>query len=73
MAAQGKLAKQKKAAKELADIFYTAAQKFSEREQKVKMREFRRITSTAKPRGKSSKRASLQASSRVSRRVSAAR
>lgn len=45
-----KLARQKKAARELAEIFYASLRKFPKKEQKKKIREFSKITSRLRTR-----------------------
>jgi len=45
-----KPARQKKAARELAEIFYVALQKFPKEERKKKIREFNKITPHLKTR-----------------------
>jgi len=75
MQIKGKLAKQKKAAKEIAEIMYASLQRFPKREQERRIRDIRKITLKIgrKRSGKASKPVSTQASPRVSRRAATAR
>ncbi len=72
---ESKLARQKKAAKEVAEILYASLQQFSKEEQERRMKEIHKIAMKAgsKPNRKPSKRSSTRANSRVSRRASRVR
>ena len=75
MALESKLARQKKAAKEVAEILYASLQQFSEDEQERRVKDIHKIAlkAGAKPNRKPSKRSSTPASSRVSRRAAKSR
>jgi hypothetical protein len=69
MKPESKLARQKKAAKEVAEIMYVSLQQFSEEEQELRMKEIHKIAMKArsKTNRKPSKRSSTPASPRVYR------
>lgn len=75
MSNKEKLARQKKAAREIAEIMYASLQQFPEQEQDRRIKEIDRIGSGAakQRRKKPSKHASTRANSRVRRRVSTLR
>ena len=69
MKTNSKLARQKRAARRVAEILYASLQQFSEEEQERRMKEIHKIAvkAGAKPNRRSSKRSSTQENSRVSR------
>ncbi len=69
MKTESKLARQKKAAREISDIMYASLQQFSEEEQERRIKEIHRIAVKAGSRGsrKPSKRSSTRGNPRVSR------
>lgn len=69
MKTESKLARQKKAAREVAEILYASLQQFSLAEQERRMKEIHKIALKAgsKPNRKPSKRSSTRANPRVSR------
>jgi hypothetical protein len=75
MKTESKLARQKKAAREVAEILYASLQQFSQEEQKQRMKEIHKIAMKAgsKPNRRPSKRSSTQGNSRVSRPASGLR
>ena len=64
-----KLTRQKKAARQVAEIMYASLQQFSAEEQERRMKEIHKIAMKAasKPNRKPSKRSSTRATPRVSR------
>ena len=73
MKTESKLSRQKKAAKEIAEIMYASLQQFSKEEQERRLKEIHKIAVKSKPSRKPSKRSSTRGNSRVSRPASAAR
>lgn len=75
MKTENKLAKQKKAARKVAEIMYASLQQFSEEEQNRRMKEIHKIALKAgsKIRRKLSKRSSTPRNSHVSRPAAAVR
>lgn len=75
MKTENKLARQKRAAKEVANILYASLQQFSKEEQERRMKDIRKIAMKAgtKPNRKPSKRSSTPANPRVSRRAARVR
>jgi hypothetical protein len=69
MKAEGKLARQKKAARKVAEIMYASLQQFSEEEQQKRIKEIHKIAmkTGVKPSRKPSKRSSTRENPRVSR------
>jgi len=69
MKTENKLVRQKKAAREVAEILYASLQQFSEEEQGRRMKEIHKIAvkAGAKQNRRPSKRSSTQGNSRVSR------
>jgi len=69
MKAESKLARQKKAARRVAEIMYASLQQFSEEEQERRIKAIHRIAikAGAKSSRKPSKRSSTRANPRVSR------
>jgi len=72
---ESKLARQKRAAKAVAEILYASLQQFSAEEQETRMKEIHKIAMKAgtKPSRKPSKRSSTRANPRVSRRAARVR
>ena len=75
MPAETKLARQKKAARKVAEIMYASLQQFSEEEQERRIKEIHKIALKAdsKPSRKPSKRSSTRGNPRVSRPAATAR
>jgi len=75
MSAITKLAKQKRAAREVAEIMYASLQQFSEEEQQKRTKEIHKIAQKigSKPYRKPSKRSSTQQNPPVSRRAAKSR
>src|ERR1700687_5383747 len=69
MRAETKLARQKKAARKVAEIMYASLQQFPEEEQERRIKEIHKIAlkSRSKPSRKPSKHSSTRANPRVSR------
>jgi hypothetical protein len=69
MKTESKLARQKKAARKVAEILYASLQQFSEDEQERRMKEIHKLALKAGPKAnrKPSKRSSTRANPRVSR------
>src|SRR5580704_4536152 len=75
MKAQSKLARQKKAAREVAEIMYASLQQFSAEEQERRISEIHKVAAKAevKPSRKPSKRSATRANPRRSRPASTTR
>ena len=75
MKAETKIAKQKEAARKVAEILYSSLQQFSKEEQERRMKEIHRIAmkASSKPNRKPSKRSSIRRNPRVSRPAATAR
>jgi hypothetical protein len=75
MKAPSKLARQKKAARQVAELMYASLQQFPEEEQNSRMKKIHKIALEAgiKPNRKPSKRSSTRANPRVSRPASRVR
>ncbi|PYT79744.1 MAG: hypothetical protein DMG40_15465 [Acidobacteria bacterium] len=69
MRTESKLARQKKAARKIAETLYVSLQQFSKEEQDRRMKEIHRMAMNvdSKPSGKPSKRSSTRGNRRVSR------